>query len=391
MACAYHAGMNAPLEAPLSRIADRVRAAAADRTPLRLRGGGSKDFFGPPSHGAPVDCTELQGILAYEPTELVVTVAAGTPLVELEAALAEKGQCLPFEPPHFGWQPNTHATVGGMVAAGWSGPPRASVGGVRDYVLGLHLINGRGEHLQYGGQAMKNVAGYDVSRLLVGSMGTLGLMTQVSLKVLPQAPAEATLVFALGQSQALQHLHGWGGQPLPLNASCWVHDPAAPGGGQDLLFVRLRGAVAAVESACKRMLAQCPGQRVDPAQAQADWARCRNQTLPFFARPSGDLVLWRLSVAPTAPALNLPWAQLVEWHGGLRWLWAAPDAGAELQALARTHGGFAMPFVAQPSMFTRANGAFDSQDPVALAVQRRIKQALDPQGIFNPGRLSAQF
>lgn len=383
--------MNAPLDVCLSRIADRVRAAAADRTPLRLRGGGSKDFFGPPSQGLPLDTTEMQGILAYEPTELVVTVAAGTPLVELEAALAEQGQCLPFEPPHCAWQPNSQATVGGMVAAGWSGPSRASVGGVRDYVLGLHLINGRGERLQYGGQVMKNVAGYDVSRLLVGSMGTLGLITQVSLKVLPQAPAEATLVFALSQAQALQFLHGWGGQPLPLNASCWVHDPTAPGGGQDLLFVRLRGAQAAVESASKRMLAQCPGQRVDPAQAQADWARCRNQTLPFFDRPSGDLVLWRLSVTQTAPALNLPWAQMVEWHGALRWLWAAPDAAGELRALARTHGGYAMPFVASPSMFTGANSAFDSQNPVALAVQQRIKQALDPQGIFNPGRLSAHF
>ena len=262
----------------LQHITDRIRAAAADGTPLRIRGGGSKDFYGQSLQGELLDTRSLGGILSYEPTELVVTVGAGTPLAELEALLDERGQCLAFEPPHFAWSAgsgaaaDSGATVGGMVAAGLSGPARVGAGAVREYVLGLHMVNGRGEELVYGGQVMKNVAGYDVSRMMVGSMGTLGLITEVSLKVLPVAPAEATLVFALDQTSALECLHRWGSQPLPLNASCWVHDDTAASGGQDLLFVRLRGAVAAVEAACHKMLSEKTGQRMgNNAKARADW------------------------------------------------------------------------------------------------------------------------
>ena len=231
----YHRPMP-PLDPALTDLRARIRAAIADRTPLRIRGGGSKDFYGRQAHtGAPLagtvlDTTALRGITSYEPSELVVTVRAGTPLAELEAALAERGQCLPFEPPHFAWPSSgatagSVATVGGMVASGLAGPARASVGGVRDYVLGVQMLNGRGEHLTFGGQVIKNVAGYDVSRLMVGAMGTLGVLTDISLKVLPIAPAEATLAFELNQADALEQLHRWGAQPLPLNASCWVHDP----------------------------------------------------------------------------------------------------------------------------------------------------------------------
>ncbi|MFZ2306457.1 MAG: glycolate oxidase subunit GlcE [Rhodoferax sp.] len=375
------------MDSTLHQITDRIRAAAADGAPLRIRGGGSKDFYGNRLEGELLDTTGLSGILSYEPTELVVTVGAGTPLAELEALLLERGQCLPFEPPHFGWS-SSRATVGGMVAAGLSGPARASAGAVREFVLGLHLINGRGEELVYGGQVMKNVAGYDVSRMMVGSMGTLGLITEVSLKVLPIAPAEATLVFALDQASALECLHRWGGQPLPLNASCWVHDDTAGPAGQDLLFVRLRGAVAAVEAACQKMLAEVTGQRMDNAQASADWELCRNQQLPFFARPADPrLALWRLSVAQTAPKLDLPAIPLIEWHGGLRWLWAPLEAGPALQAQAAAHGGSATVFVASQSDSTRAGGPFCLQEPALMAIQQRLKASLDPQGIFNPRRL----
>jgi glycolate oxidase FAD binding subunit len=382
------------MDTALPQITDRIRAASADGTALRIRGGGSKDFYGQSLQGELLDTTGLSGILSYEPTELVVTAGAGTPLAELEALLAGRGQCLPFEPPHFTWSQTSGATagsaatVGGMVAAGLSGPARASAGAVREYVLGLHMINGLGEELVFGGQVMKNVAGYDVSRMMVGSMGTLGLITEVSLKVLPVAPAEATLVFALDQASALECLHRWGGQPLPLNASCWVHDGTAGAAGQDLLFVRLRGAVAAVEAACQKMLAEQTGTSIDNAQAQADWQRCRNQQLSFFARPaSPDLALWRLSVAQTAPVLALPWAQLVEWHGGLRWLWAPVDAGAQLQAVARDHGGHATLFVASSAHSTGAAARFAMQNPVDMAIQRRLKASLDPKGIFGPQRL----
>ena len=387
-------GMQTTQALALHTITDRIRAAAADGSALRIRGGGSKDFYGHSLQGELLETSGLNGILSYEPSELVVTVGAGTPLAELEAVLAERGQCLAFEPPHFAWSPDADgATVGGMVAAGLSGPARASAGAVREYVLGLHMVNGLGEELVFGGQVMKNVAGYDVSRMVVGSMGTLGLITQVSLKVLPVAPAEATLVFALDQASALECLHHWGGQPLPLNASCWVHDDTASPAGQDLLFVRLRGAVAAVEAACQKMLTEQTGRRVDKTQAQGDWALCRDQQWPFFQRPADPTwALWRLSLPQTAPVLDgLPWPQLVEWHGGLRWLWAPVDAQARLQALAHTHGGNATLFVAPLAYSTRASGLFSISDSAQMTIQQRLKHSLDPKGIFNPQRLFAAW
>jgi glycolate oxidase FAD binding subunit len=335
-------------------------------------------------------------VVSYEPTELVVTVGAGTPLAELEALLAEQGQCLPFEPPHFTWSrvaeadltvPDASpATVGGMVASGLAGPARASVGGVRDYVLGVKLINGLGQHLTFGGQVMKNVAGYDVSRLMVGARGTLGLLTEISLKVLPVAPAEATLCFALEQEAALEHLHRWGGEPLPINASYWLMDDAVSGQSpKPSLTVRLRGAVAAVEAACQRMLAEVPGQRLDNWQTAPDWSRCRNQQLPFFTAPSRpDEVLWRISVPQTAPVLRLPRHPLVEWHGGLRWLWAPLAVGPEIMALAGEAGGSASLFVHQANGQNPAN-ALRADGQVLQTISQRLKASFDPQGIFNPG------
>ena len=380
------------MDTVLSQLTDRVRAAAASRTALRIRGGGSKDFHGGvPLQGEVLDTRDCTGIVSYEPSELVVTARAGTPLAELEALLAAHHQCLPFEPPHFG----PGATVGGMVACGLAGPARASVGGVRDFMLGVQLINGRGELLTFGGQVMKNVAGYDVSRLMAGALGTLGVLLEVSLKVLPIAPAEATLRCSLPQQKALDLLNRWGGQPLPLNASCWVHDDSASP-AQDMLFVRLRGAVAAVDSACPRMVADVQaagGQatRMDAAQASADWNACREQTLPFFAQPpSPDACLWRLSVPQTTPALDLPFAQLIEWHGGLRWLWAPASSAAPLRQVAEKAGGHATLFrraahtPADTPVFTRLS-------PVQARIQRELKKQFDPAGVFNPGRMSADW
>jgi glycolate oxidase FAD binding subunit len=279
-----------------------------------------------------------------------------------------------------------------MVASGLAGPARASVGSVRDYVLGLQLINGQGQHLTFGGQVMKNVAGYDISRLMAGAMGTLGVITEVSLKVLPVAPSEATLVFALDQATALEQLYQWGAQPLPLNASCWVHDNTAPGGGRDLLFVRLRGAMAAVEAACRTMLADAPGERMANTLAEPDWALLRDQRLPFFVAPrSPELALWRLSVAPAAPVLDLPGPQLVEWHGGLRWVWAPQQAGAQLQAAASAVGGSATVFVAASADSVRAGCQFDAKNAAKEAISKRLKAAFDPLGLFNPGRLCADL
>ena len=367
-------------ETPANLI-DQVRAAVAARTPLRIAGGNTKIFYGEAVTGQLLDIRGFSGIVAHEPSELVITVRAGTPLSQVEAALAETGQCLPFDPPRFG----AGSTLGGVVAAGLAGPARATAGGVRDYVLGAQFINGQGDWLTFGGQVMKNVAGYDVSRALAGSMGTLGVITHLSLKVLPVAPAEATLVFRLGQRDALEQLHRWGGQPLPLNASCWVKDDTAAD-APELLFVRLRGAVAAVESACERLMREAGGQRMDNAQAGPDWAACRDQSLPFFQPPSPDACLWRLSLPQTAPVLGLPFAQLIEWQGAQRWLWAPASAAAQIRAATASVLGHATLFRAG------ADGApgvrcFDAESPALQTITRRLREAFDPHGIFNPGRM----
>jgi glycolate oxidase FAD binding subunit len=373
--------MSSPSETAPQVLIEQVRAASAARQPLRIVGGDTKSFYGAPVAGDPLAMTGWQGIVSHEPTELVVTVRAGTPLAELEAALAETGQCLPFEPPRFG----AASTIGGVVAAGLAGPSRATAGGVRDYVLGLRFIDGRGEWLTFGGQVMKNVAGYDVSRVMAGSLGTLGVITDISLKILPVAPAEATLVFALNQHDALEQLHRWGGQPLPINASCWVKDETQVG-APERLHVRLRGAVAAVDAAGERMVREAKGQRMDDSQATADWSACRDQTLPFFTAPSSELCLWRLSVPQTAPVLALPYAQLIEWQGAQRWLWAPASAAAEIRAATSAVNGHATLFRAD------AGGAlgiprFDRQSAAIDTITQRLRAEFDPVGIFNPNRM----
>ena len=271
----------------LQRLVDQVVAAGEKKVPLDIRGGGTKAFYGETPRGEPLDMRELSGVSSYEPTELVVTARAGTPVAELDALLAERGQYLPFEPPHFG----PGGTVGGMVASGLSGPARAAVGAVRDYVLGTTMLNGRGEVLTFGGQVMKNVAGFDVSRLLAGSLGVLGVICEVSLKVLPTAPAIATLVFELREAEALKMLHTLAGKPLPLSASAWH---------QGRLVLRLAGAQAAVHAACEKL----GGTTLAPAAASAWWDSLRDHTHPFFApgAASSSESLWRLSVPDTGRA-----------------------------------------------------------------------------------------
>jgi glycolate oxidase FAD binding subunit len=365
------------MEFILDQLAGRIRAAADKGTPLRIRGGGSKDFYGEQLQGELLETAPLAGIISYEPTELVVTARAGTPLAALEAVLAERHQCLPFEPPHFAGD----ATVGGMVAAGLSGPARASAGSARDYVLGLTMINGRGELLTFGGQVMKNVAGYDVSRLMAGSLGTLGLITEVSLKVLPVAPAEATLKFEMSQTEALRRLNAWGGQPLPLNASCWVDNA-----GVHTLYLRLRGAVAAVEAACKTL----GGERQDNAQVAGDWLACRDQRLPWFDE-RGNRDLWRLSVAQTAPVLDLPELPLVEWHGAQRWVRAEPGDAGRLREVALRAGGHATLFAPAGDRSSPATSRFTPLTAPLHRIHRELKRQFDPAGVFNRGRLYADL
>lgn len=393
-----------PAAADLKPLIDRIRSAAAAKTPMRFRGGGSKDFYGQELVGDILDTTtypSMQGITSYEPSELVVTVKAGTPLAELESVLAEKNQCLPFEPPHFGqtWageriMPNfagSQTTVGGMVAAGLSGPARASSGALRDYVLGMDIINGKGEALHFGGTVMKNVAGYDVSRLMAGSMGTLGLITEVSLKVLPIAPAEATLKFACSQQEAITMLNTWGGKPLPLNASCWVKDE-----GKGVLYVRLRGAVAAVNAAINSMGGELQNAASGNATVAADWQALRNQTLPFFKLNEGES-LWRLSVPDTTPNLQLEayGETLIEWHGALRWVKLRAEAAAKnpmvLREFATRVGGSAALFIASQAMNTPSIDRFNPLSAPLLRIHQQLKQEFDPAGIFNRGRMFADM
>jgi len=368
-------------EPALARLVDQVRAARSRKGALDIRGGGTKAFYGEPVDTArpvePLPLAELRGISSYEPSELVVTVRAGTPLAELEAALAEKHQCLAFEPPRFGGDAAgggvPGGTVGGMVAAGLAGPARAAVGSVRDFVLGATMLNGRAEVLSFGGQVMKNVAGYDVSRLLPGSLGVLGVILEVSLKVLPRPPATTTLRFDLDEDEALKRLNAWGGQPLPLNASAWW---------ERTLVVRLSGAAAAVQSAAKKL----GGEVIEPAMAEAFWRGLRDHRDEFFTSAEeavqGHASLWRLSVPSTTPPLKLPGEQLVEWGGAQRWLCTGAPAPAVREAAAAV-GGHATLFRARD----KSAGVFAPLAPPLLRVHRELKRAFDPDRVFNPGRL----
>ena len=347
-------------------LQERIREAASRRAALRLRGGGTKDFYGGEPHGEVLDTRGYAGVVSYEPTELVITARCGTLLSDLEKTLAEQNQILPFEPPHFG----AGATLGGCVAAGLSGPRRASAGALRDFVLGLKILDGRGQPLVFGGQVMKNVAGYDVSRLLAGSLGTLGLILEASLKVLPRPPAEATLKFELPEAKALEQLNRWAAMPLPISASAW-HDGD--------LGLRLSGAGSAVHAAAQKL----GGEQIAPAQAAAFWTGIREQTDPFFA---GEAPLWRLSVPSNAARLDLPGAQLIEWGGALRWLRTNADAAIVRAAAARA-GGHATLFRAGD----KSAGAFAPLPPVLARLHRGLKSAFDPAGILNPGRLVPEF
>ena len=350
----------------LADFQERIREAAARGAPLRLRGGGSKDFYGGALDGEVLPTRGHAGVVSYEPTELVITARCGTRLEELEATLAANGQMLAFEPPRFG----ADATLGGCVAAGLSGPRRAAAGAVRDFVLGARLLDGRARELSFGGQVMKNVAGYDVSRLLAGSLGTLGLILEVSHKVLPRPAAELTLQLELSEDKALEALNRWAGRPLPISASAWR---------SGLLDLRLSGAPSALQAAAK----QIGGRPVDPAQAGRFWSGIREHADAFFA---GDAPLWRLSLPSQVPALGLAGEQMIEWNGALRWLRTRADAPA-VRAAAQRAGGHATLFRAAD----KAAGAFAPLSPVLLRLHRELKAAFDPAGIFNRGRLYPEF
>ncbi|MFA9459463.1 glycolate oxidase subunit GlcE [Thiohalorhabdus methylotrophus] len=337
-----------------------VRAALADREPLAVRGGGTKAFYGRAGTGQPLEVSGHSGIVNYDPTELVVTVRSGTRLADLEALLAEHGQQLACEPPHFG----TAATVGGMVAAGLAGPRRPWGGAVRDAVLGARLLNGSGEVLRFGGEVMKNVAGYDLSRLMAGSLGTLGVLLEVSLKVLPRPAMVCTRVLELDGREALERLAPWGRQPLPVTGAAHL---------DGRLYLRLAGNEAAVTEAGERLGGE------EPADGTGFWMDLREQRLPFFA---GETPLWRLSVPPAAPLGEGREPLLIDWGGAQRWL--RSEAPAEtIREAAGEAGGHAVLFRGGD----RTGEVFAPLSGPLMTVHRNLKRSLDPHGLFNPGRM----
>lgn len=348
----------------INEFRERITAAASDRRPLQLRGSGSKDWYGQSVQGELLDTRACCGIVSYEPTELVITVRCGTTIKEVEATLAEHNQMLAFEPPHFGDQ----ATIGGMVAAGLAGPRRQNAGAVRDFMLGAVLMNGKGEVLHFGGQVMKNVAGYDVSRLLAGSLGTLGLILEVSLKVLPRPFTETTLRFELAEQEAIRQLNQWGGQALPISASAW-HD--------DTLMLRLSGSEAGVRAAQRKM----GGEIIE--EAEGFWQAMREQTPSFF---NADSPLWRLSLPTGAPPVSLPGQQLIEWGGAQRWWITSADASTIREAAIQA-GGHASLFRGKD----KSAGVFHPLSSPLKRIHKQLKAEFDPAGIFNPGRMYSDF
>ena len=353
------------MDQQLQSFRERILAASAARSPLRIRGNGTKDWYGQRLEGDILDTTAYSGIVSYDPTELVITARAGTTLREIGKALSEKNQMLAFEPPRF----DGLATIGGIVASGLSGPRRQAVGSVRDFVLGSVLMDGKGDVLHFGGQVMKNVAGYDVSRLLAGSLGTLGLILEVSVKVLPRPVAQQTLQFEMSEQAAIRQLNVWGGQPLPLSASCWH---------QGKLMVRLSGARAAVDAAVQKM----GGERMN--EADAFWDSLREQNHAFFNDVSKGL--WRLSVPTVAESLQLPGEQLIEWGGAQRWLKTTADA-AEIRAVAEQAGGHATLYRGGD----KSVGVFHPLAPAVARIHHTLKNTFDPASIFNRGRMYPDF
>lgn len=354
-------------------LQQQVLAAIKAKTPLCIRGGNSKAFYGRTYGrspvGEPLDVSAHRGIVSYEPTELVITARAGTPLQEIEDTLAAQGQMLAFEPPRFG----EAATLGGTIACNLSGPRRAYAGAARDFVLGTRVLNGKAELLSFGGEVMKNVAGYDVSRLMAGALGTLGVLLEVSLKVLPRPEAELTLIHSdCSAEKALEKMHAWAGQPLPISATSH---------STDLLRVRLSGTADAVQAAQKII----GGEAMKASTASTYWLELKEHQRTFFNQ---DMPLWRLSVASDTPPSSFPLALarecLIEWGGAQRWLFS--KAGPEqIRAQAGAAGGHA-------TLFRRTADDSDVFQPLSaplMQIHRQLKTAFDPHGILNPGRMYA--
>lgn len=337
----------------------RVLLAVAEQTPLRLHGGNSKAFYGHPAQGAALDLSGHRGVISYEPTELVLTARCGTPLGEIEQLLAEHRQMLACESPQFGG----HATIGGTVATGLAGPRRPWGGAPRDLVLGVKVLDGRGQILRFGGQVMKNVAGYDVSRLMAGAHGTLGALLEVSLKVLPMPAVEHTLVLELTYTQALARMRELAIGPAPLSGACHL---------DGRLYLRLSGNAAGV-AAWRERIGGSDGDN-------SFWHALRDHDLDFFAGPAP---LWRLSLPPASARLECEQQTLLDWAGAQRWV-RSEHSAEQIRAEVAKLGGHAILFRHGDPQIP----IFHPLDPIQMRIQQGLRQALNPYGILNPGRLA---
>lgn len=345
----------------IALLQERIRAAADSGEPLRINGSGSKQHCLPPVRGAPLDVSGYRGIVEYDPAELVITARAGTPITELEQELAARGQMLGFEPPRFG----PGATLGGTVASGLSGPRRPFAGAVRDFVLGVRCLNGRGEDLSFGGRVMKNVAGYDIARLMTGARGSLGVLLEISCKVLPLPESETGLVANMDMATAISAMNRLAGLPLPFSAMAWL---------DGRLHLRLSGSSAAVNAAAGQLRLE------QDTDTDALWQSLREQQLEFF---HNLYPLWRLSLPSTAAIPDLPGEWLIDWGGALRWL-KTPAPPVQVITAAREAGGYAVLFGIGDS--AASPGILNPPMSTVLSdLHRRLKQSFDPAGILNPG------
>lgn len=350
------------MDAIVSSLSARIKDAMAAKTPLAVHGGNTKAFYGGRIAGEPLDVRPYSGIIEYEPKELVITVRAGTTLAEIESVMDGASQMLPFEPPLYG----EGSTIGGSVAGGFSGPRRPYTGAVRDFVLGARILSGRGDDLRFGGRVIKNVAGYDVSRLMTGALGTLGVLLDLSFKVLPKPSADLTLRYSFDEATAIRQFNEWAGKPLPVSATSWC---------QGVAMLRLSGTAAGVKAARLKM----GGEVVDDDIANQFWRALRDQGDAFFQSVEP---LWRISVPSTTPALQLAMPQWIEWGGGLRWHRGSADVSM-LRTKISAAGGHVTLF----RNGDKSGGVFHPLNPALVKIHRGLKTAFDPENILNRGRM----
>ena len=343
-----------------SEIASNIQRAFQDKTALRIEGGSSKSFYGREIEGKTLSLSHNRGIIEYEPSELYLTAKSGTPLSVIEQTIAEQNQMLPCEPPHF----KNSATLGGTVACGLSGPRRANAGNVRDCILGTEIINGKGEVLNFGGKVMKNVAGYDASRLMCGALGTLGVLISVTLRLLPKPELEQTTVLELNKSAAISKMNDWASTPLPISATFY---------DGSLLYIRLSGSASAVNASSQKI----------GGEIHADiWESVKEHQHRFF---NTDMPLWRISVPPNTKTLTLPGESVMEWNGGLRW--CRTDANEKIiQEQASKVAGHATLF--------KGNAETEKFQPLqdaVMKIHKKLKNVFDPAGILNPGKMFSEL